>query len=136
MLRFSLSTLLLIIGISLANLANAQLWEYIVTSTDGSAYYIDPLSIKREGRVVSYVQLTNAPKVTRTAGKSMLSFVQYKRNDCENSLMNISRLVGYENELAKGSIVTIEMMPETKWVKITPSKISDIIHQEVCSYHY
>lgn len=50
--------------------------------------------------------------------------------------MNISRLVGYEKELAKGSIMTIEMTSNTTWVKITPNKISDIIHQEVCNYHY
>ena len=133
MLRFSLLTLALLV---LANPARAQLWDYVVTSVDGSAYYIDPLSIKREGRIVSYVQLTNTPKGTKTAGKAMLSFVQYKRNDCERNLMNISRLVGYEKELAKGSIVTIEMVSETAWIKITPNKISDIIHQEVCNYHY
>ena len=133
MLRFSLLTLALLV---LANQARAQLWDYVVTSVDGSAYYIDPLSIKREGRIVSYVQLTNTPNGTKTAGKAMLSFVQYKRNDCERNLMNISRLVGYEKELAKGSIVTIEMVSETAWIKITPNKISDIIHQEVCNYHY
>ena len=133
MLRFSLLTLALLV---LANPARAQLWDYVVTSVDGSAYYIDPLSIKREGRIVSYVQLTNTPNGTKTAGKAMLSFVQYKRNDCERNLMNISRLVGYEKELAKGSIVTIEMVSETAWIKITPNKISDIIHQEVCNYHY
>lgn len=133
MLRFSLISLALL---ALANPAKAQLWDYVVTSVDGSAYYIDPLSIKREGRIVSYVQLTNTPKGTKTAGKAMLSFVQYKRNDCERNLMNISRLVGYEKELAKGSIVTIEMVSETAWIKITPNKISDIIHQEVCNYHY
>ena len=133
MLRFSLLTLALLV---LANPARAQLWDYVVTSVDGSAYYIDPLSIKREGRIVSYVQLTNTPKGTKTAGKAMLSFVQYKRNDCERNLMNISRLVGYEKELAKGSIVTIEMVSEMVWIKITPNKISDIIHQEVCNYHY
>ena len=133
MLRFSLITLALL---ALANPARAQLWDYVVTSVDGSAYYIDPLSIKREGRIVSYVQLTNTPNGTKTAGKAMLSFVQYKRNDCERNLMNISRLVGYEKELAKGSIVTIEMVSETAWIKITPNKISDIIHQEVCNYHY
>ncbi len=133
MLRFSLLTLALL---ALANPARAQLWDYVVTSVDGSAYYIDPLSIKREGRIVSYVQLTNTPNGTKTAGKAMLSFVQYKRNDCERNLMNISRLVGYEKELAKGSIVTIEMVSETAWIKITPNKISDIIHQEVCNYHY
>lgn len=116
--------------------ASAQLWDYIVTSVDGSAYYIDPLSIKREGHIVSYVQLTNIPKGSRTAGKSILSVVQYKRNDCERNLMNISRLVGYEKELAKGSIMTIEMASDNTWIKITPNKISDIIHQEVCNYHY
>lgn len=127
---------LLLLLIFVNSSANAQLWDYIVTSVDGSAYYIDPLSIKRQGQVVSYVQLTNIPKGTRSAGKVILSVVQYKSNDCERNLVNISRLVGYERELAKGSIVTIEMTPEITWSKITPNKIGDIIHQEVCNYHY
>jgi hypothetical protein len=42
MYRYSL---LILVLMTLAKPASAQLWDYIVTSVDGSAYYIDPLSI-------------------------------------------------------------------------------------------
>lgn len=133
MLRFSL--LLLLITSFSANV-QAQLWEYIVTSEIGNSYYLDPLSIERKGSIVSYVQLTNTPQGTVTGGNTMLSFVQYKSNDCERNRFAISRLIGYEYENAKGSIMTIEMRQEPVWLMVAPKKIADIIHQEVCNYHY
>ena len=107
-------------------------WDYIVTSDRGNRYYIDPLSIQRNGPIVSYLQLTNYPQGTDTANRAMLSFVQFKTNDCARNQFTISRLIGYEYENAKGSIVTVEMERKPTWISIVPKKIADIIHQEVC----
>jgi len=62
--------------------------------------------------------------------------VQFKTNDCSQHRFNISRLIGYEHENAKGSVVTIEFAKEEKWLAINPKKIAYIIHQEVCNYKY
>ena len=43
----------------------AQLWDYIASSDRGNRYYIDPLSIQRNGPIVSYLQLTNYPQGNR-----------------------------------------------------------------------
>jgi hypothetical protein len=110
----------------------AQLWDYIVTSESGNRYYIDPLSIQRKGSIVNYIQLINYPQGTDLRDKGMLSFVQFKTNDCSQHRFNISRLIGYEHENAKGSVVTVEFSKEEKWLTINPKKIADIIHQEVC----
>ena len=131
--RFSIALLLALI---ISSPAQAQLWDYIVTSDRGNRYYIDPLSIQRNGPIVSYLQLTNYPQGTDTANKAMLSFVQFKTNDCTQHRFNISRLIGYEHENAKGSVVTIEFAKEEKWLTINPKKIAYIIHQEVCNYKY
>jgi hypothetical protein len=116
--------------------AQAQLWDYIVTSESGNRYYIDPLSIQRKGSIVNYIQLINYPQGTDMSDKGMLSFVQFKTNDCSQHRFNISRLIGYEHENAKGSVVTIEFAKEEKWLTINPKKIAYIIHQEVCNYKY
>ena len=113
-----------------------QLWDYIVPSARGNRYYIDPLSIQRKGSTVNYIQLINYPQGTDTANKAMLSFVQFKTNDCARNQFTISRLIGYEYENAKGSIVTVEMERKPTWISIVPKKIADIIHQEVCNYKY
>lgn len=78
MYRFSI-TLLLALTISCP--AQAQLWDYVVTSESGNRYYIDPLSIQRKGSIVNYIQLINYPQGTDMSVKGMLSFVQFKTTD-------------------------------------------------------
>ena len=56
--RFSIALLLALI---ISSPAQAQLWDYIVTSESGNRYYIDPLSIQRKGSTVNYIQLINYP---------------------------------------------------------------------------
>jgi hypothetical protein len=126
----------LLLALTISSPVQAQLWDYIVTSDRGNRYYIDPLSIQRNGPIVSYLQLTNYPQGTDTANKAMLSFVQFKTNDCARNQFTISRLIGYEYENAKGSIVTVEMERKPTWISIVPKKIADVIHQEVCNYKH
>jgi hypothetical protein len=99
-------------------------------------YYIDPLSIKRQDRVVSYTQLTNYSNNKEIDKNKLQSIVQHKTNDCEANRFRISGLIGYEKENAKGSIVIVELAKEEKWLTINPKKIADIIHQEVCNYKH
>jgi len=119
-------------ALTISSPAQAQLWDYIVTSKSGNRYYIDPLSIQCKGSIVNYIQLINYPQGTDISDKGMLSFVQFKTNDCARNQFTISRLIGYEYENAKGSIVTVEMERKPTWISIVPKKIADIIHQEVC----
>lgn len=131
--RFSVFCLL---AMELSSPAKAQLWDYVVTSEFGNVYYIDPLSIKRKDRVVSYTQLTNYTNNKEIHKEEWQSIVQHKTNDCEANRFRISGLIGYEKENAKGSIVIIELEKEVKWFNINPQKIADIIHQEICNYKY
>ncbi len=116
------------------SLAHAQLWEYIVTSEHGNRYLIDPLSIKREGSEVNYVQLTNYLKPLESGRHQLRSIVQHKSNQCADNKFAITHLIGYEQENAKGSIVMVEMDDRKRWLEITPGKIAYIIHQEICNY--
>jgi hypothetical protein len=131
--RFRIACLLAML---LSSPAKAQLWDYVVTSEFGNVYYIDPLSIKRKDRVVSYTQLTNYSKNKEFDKKELRSIVQHKTNDCEANRFRISALIGYDKENAKGSIVIVELEKEEKWLTINPKKIAEIIHQEVCTYPY
>ncbi len=114
----------------------AQLWEYIVTSEHGNRYLIDPLSIKRQGSEVTYIQLTNYPKDFESGSSKMRSIVQYKSNDCAQNKFVITNLIGYEQENGKGSIVVVEMDNRKRWLDVSPGKIAHIIHQEICNYKY
>jgi hypothetical protein len=128
--RFSIALLL---ALTISSPVQAQLWDYVVTSEFGNVYYIDPLSIKRQDRVVSYTQLTNYANNKEINKNELQSIVQHKANDCEAKRFRISGLIGYEKENAKGSIVIVEIETEEKWFNVAPKKIADIIHQEVCN---
>jgi hypothetical protein len=126
----------LLLALTISSPVQAQLWDYVVTSEFGNVYYIDPLSIKRQDRVVSYTQLTNYSNNKEIDKNKLQSIVQHKTNDCEANRFRISGLIGYEKENAKGSIVIVELAKEEKWLTINPKKIADIIHQEVCNYKH
>ena len=119
-----------------SNSVSAQLWEYIVTSEHGTRYLIDPLSIKRNGSEVNYVQLTNYSKPIESGSRQLRSVVQYKSNQCAKNKFAITHLIGYELENAKGNIVMVEMDDRKRWLEVTPGKIAYIIHQEMCNYKY
>ena len=76
--RFSI---VLLFVLTISSPAQAQLWDYVVTSESGNRYYIDPLSIQRKGSIVNYIQLINYPQGTDMSVKGMLSFVQFKTTD-------------------------------------------------------
>lgn len=133
MYRYSL---LILVLMTLARPASAQLWEYIVTSEYGNRYLIDPLSVKRDGSEVNYVQLTNFSKPMESGRHKLRSIVQYKSNQCVENKFAITHLIGYEQENAKGSILIVEMDDKKRWLEVTPGKIAHIIHQEVCNYHF
>ncbi len=121
---------------TLAKPASAQLWEYIVTSEHGNRYLIDPLSVKRDGSEVNYVQLTNYSKPMESGRHKLRSIVQYKSNQCVENKFAITHLIGYELENAKGNIVIVEIDDRKRWLEVTPGKIAYIIHQEMCNYKY
>lgn len=133
MLRFSIPLLL---ALTISSPVQAQLWEYIVTSENGTRYLIDPLSIKRDGSEVRYVQLTNYSKTIESGSRPLRSIVQYKSNQCAENKFAITHLIGYEQENAKGSIVLVEMDDRKRWLEVTPGKIAYIIHKEMCNYKY
>lgn len=113
--------------------AQAQLWDYIITSVLGDRYYLDPLTIQRNGNFVDYVQLTNFPEGYQERGKTVGSLIQYKMSNCETGKIAVTRAIAYERENAKGGIVSIDMYQRVQWVTITPGKIADILHQEACN---
>ncbi len=132
---FPFKYLLLLLSL-VSGSASAQLWEYIVTSEHGNRYLIDPLSVKRDGSEVNYVQLTNYSKPMESGRHKLRSIVQYKSNQCVENKFAITHLIGYEQENAKGSILIVEMDDKKRWLEVTPGKIAHIIHQEVCNYHF
>jgi hypothetical protein len=126
-MRFFLLSLSLI-----SSTVSAQIWDYLVTSSSGVSYYIDPASIVTREGVVNYTQLVNYPSGYDSGKQNIRSIQQIKQIDCKNNLIKTISMIGYEYENAKGGIQTLSVGSEYKPLKINENSISGLYKDEVC----
>ena len=116
----------------LSSTASAQIWDYLVTSSAGTAYFIDPVSIKKKDGVVNYNQLINYPNGYDSDNQKIHSIQQVKQIDCVKGLIKTVSMIAYENENAKGNILTLSVGREYKWMMVNENSVSSVYRDEVC----
>ena len=116
----------------LSSTASAQIWDYLVTSSAGTAYYIDSASVKKKDGVVNYTQLINYPNGYDSKKLNIHSIQQVRQIDCLKDLIKTVSMIAYENENAKGNIQTLSIGHEYKWIKVNENSVSSLYRDEVC----
>lgn len=123
----------LILALSLiSSAASAQIWDHLITSGSGTAYYIDPASIIMKGDKVNYTQLINYPNGYDSDNQMIHSIQQVKQIDCKNNLIRTISMIAYEHENAKGNIQTLSIGREYQSLKVNENSISGLYRDEVC----
>jgi len=126
-MKFFLFTLSLI-----SSTASAQIWDYLITSGSGAAYYIDPASIIKKGGIVNYIQLINYHDGYDSKNKNIHSVQQVKEIDCTKGSIRTISMIAYEHENAKGNIQSLSVGLEYKPLKINENSVSGLYRDEVC----
>ena len=116
----------------ISSTASAQIWDYLITSSAGTAYFIDPASIQKKDGVVNYTQLINYPNGYDSENKKIHSIQQVKQIDCIKGLIKTVSMIAYENENAKGNILTLSVGREYKWMKVNENSVSSVYRDEIC----
>jgi hypothetical protein len=116
----------------LSSTASAQIWDYLVTSSAGTAYFIDPASVMKKDGVVNYIQLINYPNGYDSKNPNIHSIQQVKQIDCVKDLIKTVSMIAYENENAKGNIQTLSIGREYKSIKVNENSVSGLYRDEVC----
>lgn len=124
---------ILILALSLiSNVASAQIWDYLVTSGVGTKYYIDPASVSNKDGIVNFNQLINYPNGYDSKNKNIHSVQQAKQIDCKMNLIKTISMIAYEQENAKGNILTLSVGREYKPLQINTNSVSGLYREEVC----
>jgi hypothetical protein len=118
----------------ISNTVSAQIWDYLITSSSGIAYFIDPASINMKGDLVNYTQLINYPKGYDSGNQNIHSIQQVKQIDCKNNLIRTISMIAYEHENAKGNIQTLSIGREYQSLKVNENSISGLYKDQVCIY--
>jgi len=116
----------------ISSTVSAQIWDYLITSSSGIAYFIDPTSINVKGDLVNYTQLINYPKGYDSGNQNIHSIQQVKQIDCKNNLIRTISMIAYEHENAKGNIQTLSIGREYQSIKVNENSISGLYKDQVC----
>ena len=109
-----------------------QTWDFKVQSTKGNEYYLDMKSIKRNGSLVSYNQLTNYQSGNDYNGKLFYSSIVSRLTDCVQNKFKTTKMIGYSDLNGKGQIIVTNDKPTVEWIVINMDKITGDIQKEVC----
>jgi len=109
-----------------------QTWDFKVQSTKGNEYFLDMKSIKRNGSLVSYNQLTNYQSGNDYNGKLFYSSIVSRLTDCVQNKFKTTKMIGYSDLNGKGQIIVTNDKPTVDWIVINMDKITGDVQKEVC----
>lgn len=110
----------------------AQIWEFQAQSNSGTEYYIDKLSLRLDGRLISFSQLSNYSDGLKFNNILIKSMVQSRVTDCVQNRIKTIGSMGYSDFDGKGEILLISSKLDSDWISINMNKITGIIQSQVC----
>ena len=103
-------------------------------SNDNDAFYFfDPNTVKRNGDLVQYWELTNYKNKLKVGTSIVSSSKTLIEVDCKNSNYRTLRVIDYDKEFGGGSIVNIGVTQNTKWFPSPKESVSSKMELKVCS---
>jgi hypothetical protein len=130
----NISLLSLVTALALSSSCFAEQWDSVVSNDSDSVYFYDPNTVKRNGDLVQYWELTNYTnklKVGTTIVSSSKTLIEV---DCKNSKYRTIRVIDYDKDFGKGNIVNTGVTQHTKWFPSPKESVSSEMELKVCSY--
>ncbi len=112
--------------------AYGQLWQPVVESDDGSVYSYDPATVKREGDIVTYWELSDYSKPLKSGHLIVASSKSKIIQDCKNNRYKVGDLMDYDGHKGAGNIVNVVMVTETNWYKGGEGSVNEVMKDLVC----
>ena len=124
--------ILLILYLTLPTTVFGQIWESVVQSESLTTYSYDPLSVKREGDIVSYWELVNYETPLKSGGLVVASSKTMVIQDCKKNKFRVSTLMDFDGHKGMGKIVNVELFRTTNWYEGTTGSVNEVLKKLVC----
>jgi hypothetical protein len=118
--------------IALSSQAFGQIWEPVVESEEKSVYYYDPTTVKREGDIVTYWELSNYGVPLKSGSVTVISSKSKVIQDCKNGRYRIADLIDYDGPSGQGNIIYVAMLTMTNWYSSPVGSVNDAMRSKVC----
>jgi hypothetical protein len=123
---------LVLIGLFFSLNAHSQIWEPVVQSETNSVYSFDPTTVKRQGDIVTYWELSDYSPPLKEGNLIVASSKSKVIQDCKNDRYRIADLIDYDAPGGRGNIVNVAMVTMTNWYKGQPGSVNDAMKMQVC----
>jgi len=109
-----------------------QVWEPVVESENGSIYSYDSTSVKREGDIVTYWELSDYSSSLKSSGIVVVSSKSKVIQDCKNNRYKVGDIIDYDGHKGIGNIVNVIMVTETNWYQGGLGSVNEVMKDKVC----
>ena len=108
--------------------------EWVLVSGDDEAglkVYVDPATLRRNGRLAKMWKLHDYKTVQTVAGDSLLSMKQFNEYDCTEERTRMLGYTWFSGNMGNGNVVysTMEQLP---WEPVVPRTINRTLWKVAC----
>lgn len=108
-------------------------WNSVVMNDNNSVFFYDPNTVKKNGDVVQYWELSNY-KVGITDGKIVvLSSKSLVEVDCRKKNYRTLRVIDYDKQSGQGKVLNISLTEQSNWSSSRMGSVSSVMKEKMCS---
>jgi len=116
----------------MSNSTFGQVWEPVIESENNTVYSYDPTSVKRDGDVVTYWELSDYSTPLKSGKLVVVSSKSKVIQDCKNNRYKVGDHIDYDGHKGTGNIVNVAMVTETNWYSGQMGSVNEIMRDKVC----
>jgi hypothetical protein len=108
-------------------------WNSVVVNDNDSIFYYDPNTVKRNGDIVQYWELSNYKKGITDGKIVVLSTKTLVEVDCKKSNYRTLRVIDYDKQSGQGKVLNISLSEQLNWSPSLLGTVSSVIEEKMCS---
>lgn len=108
-------------------------WNSVVMNDNNSVYFYDPNTVKRNGDIVQYWELSNYKEGITDGKVVVLSSKSLVEVDCSKNKYRTLRVIDYDKHSGQGNILNISLNEQSNWSSSPMGTVSSVIEGKMCS---
>lgn len=108
-------------------------WNSVVMNDNNSVYFYDPNTVKRNGDIVQYWELSNYKEGITDGKVVVLSSKSLVEVDCSKNKYRTLRVIDYDKNSGQGNILNISLNEQSNWSSSPMGTVSSVIEGKMCS---
>lgn len=108
-------------------------WDSVVSNDNDTVFFFDPNSVKKNGDLVQYWELTNFKEKLKSGRIVVSSSKSLVEVDCKNNRYRNIQVIDYEREFGLGGIVNVDISSNEKWNSSPKESVSSVMERKMCS---